>query len=207
MNTSASKPSEYSLLLPWYVNGTLSADEQDAVEQHLQVCAECRETVAQLRAVAAAVDKAEPTPLVPEPPVAEFMEKSFKQRPPVQPARRVPFWSIAASLLAVIAASYWVVTSIPEANVFRTVTDPSGSAEIAYVFDIDTTAEESVESVRSAVAEAFAGGDIVQSDSGYRLTVSMPSATMKELNEFADVLRQIDGVQRVEIIGVQLPLE
>ena len=96
------------------------------------------------------------------------------------------------------------MTSIPEVNVFRTVTDPSGSAEIAYVFDVDAVADAAV---RTSIAEAFAGGDIVQSETGYRLTVSMPSATMKELNEFADVLRQIEGVQRVEIIGVQLPLE
>ena len=204
MNTSESKPTEVSLLLPWYVNGTLSADEQDKVEKHLVGCAECRDTVEQLRAVSAAVEKAEATPLVPEPPVAEFMERTFAKRSTERSSRRVPVWAIAASLLVAVAASFWIVTSIPEANVFRTVTDPSRSAEIAYVFDIDAATDASV---RTAVAEAFAGGDIVQSESGYRLTVSMPSATMKELNEFADVLRQIDGVQRVEIIGVQLPLE
>ena len=30
-------------LLPWFVNGTLSADETGRVETHLAGCAECRE--------------------------------------------------------------------------------------------------------------------------------------------------------------------
>ena len=51
------------------------------------------------------------------------------------------------------------------------------------------------------------GGSIVEFDNGYRVAVSMPSATIKELEVFSDSLRHIDGVQRVDIVGVQLPLE
>jgi hypothetical protein len=206
LNTSTSKPNDFSLLLPWYVNGTLDASERIAVEQHLSDCHECREAIAQLRQIARAVEKVKPIPLVPEPPVAGFLEKALATKQKVSPTHRMPWWSVAASVLVIIAASYWLFASVPEANVFQTVTDPGGSAEIAYVFDIDTSVVAD-EAVRVAIAESFTGGEIVQAGNGLRLTVSMPSATMKELNEFAELLRQIDGVQRVEIIGVQLPLE
>lgn len=206
MSNEKVQPTEMSLLLPWYVNGTLAADERDVVEQHLQGCEECRQAVSELRNISGAIEKGEPTPLVPEPPVADFLQKTLANKAPASPVRRMQWWSIAASLLAVIAASYWIFVSIPEENIFRTVTDPGGSTEIAYVFDIET-AGRADDSIPMAVAERFTGSDIVQTGSGYRLTVSMPSATMKDLHEYAGILEQIDGVQSVSIIGVHLPLE
>jgi len=197
---------DVNLLLPWYVNGTLTADERAEVEQHLEECGECRAAVEELRQIAIAVDQGEPTPLVPEPPVADFMDKVFAEKNPAPTKRRLSGLAIAASVLALVAVAYWLVGSLPQANVFQTVTDPSSNAEIAYVFDIDTNPGTDA-AVRTAVVEAFGDGDFVQSGDGYRLTVSMPSATMQELDEFANVLRQIDGVQQVEIVGVQLPVK
>jgi len=205
-SANESGSNDIKLLLPWYVNGTLTADERAEVEEHLDTCADCRASVEELRQIAIAVERGEPVPLVPEPPVADFMDKMFAEKSPAPTSRRQSGLAIAASVLALVAIAYWLVASLPQANIFQTVADPGSHAEIAYVFDIDTTPGTDV-AVRTAVAEAFGGGDLVQLGDGYRLTVSMPSATMKELDEFADVLRQIDGVQQVEIVGVQLPVK
>ena len=42
-------------LLPWFVTGTLSADEMDRVQSHLEGCAECREALAFERQLAEGV--------------------------------------------------------------------------------------------------------------------------------------------------------
>lgn len=46
MNSVTDHPDE---LLPWYVNGTLATDEQDAVASHLEHCGRCRDEVAFLQ--------------------------------------------------------------------------------------------------------------------------------------------------------------
>ncbi|MGR9117334.1 MAG: anti-sigma factor family protein [Gammaproteobacteria bacterium] len=46
---------EISLLLPWYVNKTLSGAEMNRVEHHLKVCLTCRRELATLHKLAAAV--------------------------------------------------------------------------------------------------------------------------------------------------------
>jgi anti-sigma factor RsiW len=49
------RPSEHDVvqqLLPWHVNGTLTPDESAQVEAHLAECRDCREDLAQERALA-----------------------------------------------------------------------------------------------------------------------------------------------------------
>ena len=206
MNVENVAGDDTELLLPWFVNGTLSAKEHAAVEQHLEDCTGCREALRELQMVSAAVEQEHTTPLIPEPPVEQFLQDALSEKASDAVPSRMRWFAAAASVLLLVAAGYLGLSLLPEANVFRTVTDPSGTAEISYVFDI-TAAEIHDASIRAAIDDAFAESKITAAEDGYRLTVSMPSATMKELNEFADMLRQIEGVQQVEIIGVQLPLE
>lgn len=193
-------------LLPWYVNGTLDAEERAVVVQHLDDCSECRDAVAELRRISSAIENEQPTPLVPEPPVQDFLDNVFAQKRRLPESHHAQWIAVAASVLGLIAVTYWAATILPDANVFRTVTDPRGSAQISYVFDLEI-ASDADGSVRAAVSNAFVGSSIVPSENGYRVAVSMPSATIKELEVFADSMRQIDGVQRVDIVGVQLPFE
>lgn len=54
---------EMDLLLPWFVNGTLSAEARRRVAAHLEACARCREEEQLLRALEAAVlEEPSPTP-------------------------------------------------------------------------------------------------------------------------------------------------
>ena len=48
---------EISLLLPWYVNKTLSEDEIERVENHLKVCLTCKRDIVALQTLAAAVQQ------------------------------------------------------------------------------------------------------------------------------------------------------
>ena len=54
---------DLSLLLPWYLNDTLSRAERRAVEEHLGACAGCRQELEELSLLRQAVhDEAEPAP-------------------------------------------------------------------------------------------------------------------------------------------------
>ena len=56
-NNPYSAHQEISLLLPWYVNKTLSEDEIEWVENHLKVCLTCKRDIAALQKLAAAVQQ------------------------------------------------------------------------------------------------------------------------------------------------------
>ena len=69
------------LLLPWYVNETLSATEHELVADHVASCAECQQHVTLLRTMQSSVTKSAATPIVPEPPVQQFFAGfDFEQR-------------------------------------------------------------------------------------------------------------------------------
>ena len=54
-------------LLPWFLNGTLSADEQRSLEVHLEHCEECGRQLSEFRALSdAAADLSDETPEEPE---------------------------------------------------------------------------------------------------------------------------------------------
>lgn len=56
--SSADTHSELVLLLPWYVNQTLSSNEHQLVERHLKSCLICRRELLNLRKLSAAVQGA-----------------------------------------------------------------------------------------------------------------------------------------------------
>jgi anti-sigma factor RsiW len=75
-------------LLPWYVNGTLSPDERQAVEGHLEVCTRCREEERACRAESAALREAgEVAPSAHPARFARLMARIDQGAP-----ARAPFW-------------------------------------------------------------------------------------------------------------------
>jgi anti-sigma factor RsiW len=68
LRTPHQRHEETSLLLPWYVNGTLEPDERELVETHLRECAECageREDLRQMKAMVVQAIENEPVPSLP----------------------------------------------------------------------------------------------------------------------------------------------
>ena len=131
MNVENVTGDDIELLLPWYVNGTLPASEQAAVEQHLEECSGCRAALRELQMVAAAVEQGHTTPLIPEPPVEQFLQDALSEKDSDAAPEKMRWFAAAASVLLLVTAGFLGTALIPEANVFRTVTDPSGTAEIS----------------------------------------------------------------------------
>ncbi len=194
------------LLLPWYVNETLEEREVQSVEAHLHVCADCRNAVRELNALSAAVNQTSATPLVPEAPVDAFL----RSLDTIPPQRRSAWFrnrmAVAASLLAFVAVGvFYVMFDRPVGTgEFQTVTQAEG-ALISYVFEIEFS--EDVERGRRALADAAPGATLMHSSGADRIIVTMDSKTVTELDAFAASLQRIDGVDRVALVGVQLPVD
>lgn len=194
------------LLLPWYVNETLEEHEVQSVEAHLQHCSDCRNALRELNSLSTAVKRTSATPLVPDAPVDAFL-RSLDE---AEPRRRSAWYSnrlaVAASLLAFIAAGLlYVGLDRPVATGdFQTVTNAEG-APISYVFEVDYSGD--VDQSRRALSDAVPGATLMQSSGEDRVVVTMDSKTVSELEAFAASLQRIDGIDRVALVGVQLPVD
>ena len=98
-------------LLPWYVNGTLAADERAMVDAHLADCAECRAELASERSLAAGIAG---LPVEMEHSWAAF-EKRLDAAPLPSRLRPVPLWQRQVAIgwmAAPLAAAAAVVLAI-----------------------------------------------------------------------------------------------
>jgi len=100
-------------LLPWYVNGTLEADESAMVEAHLVECAECRADLAAERVMAREVAA---LPLDVEHAWSMLSDRIDAAGPPRRLAEPVPFlrrkvaigWALGGPLAAAAAVAFAV---------------------------------------------------------------------------------------------------
>lgn len=85
-------------LLPWYINGTLTAAQAGAVEQHLRCCAACHAEVAQQQRLAKLYKKELACTSQPAPTFAQLMRRIEAARTQAEPARRSWWERIRRSL-------------------------------------------------------------------------------------------------------------
>lgn len=123
-------------LLPWYVNGTLEADEAAMVEAHLAECAECRSDLAAERVLAREVAA---LPLDVEHAWSTLSDRIDAAGPPRRLAEPVPFlrrkvamgWVLGGPLAAAAAVAFAVAivpgAPLPAGETYRAL----GSASMA----------------------------------------------------------------------------
>ena len=78
---------QLSLLLPWFVNGTLEADEQQKVEAHLKMCLTCRRELRQLSLLQSQLRQSKScgAEMLPTDPISEINLERFWSR--LEPSR------------------------------------------------------------------------------------------------------------------------
>ena len=139
-------------LLPWYVNGTLSRDEAEHVESHLQNCVECSDVLEFDRKLARDV----PTLPVDLDASWKAMHQRLQDRRPgnvIQGRfgflnRSIPMrWAASGSLAAAVAAAFVVTTfqpgTVPE-KTYRALGSAPAAAdgEVVVLFKPDTTEQQ-----------------------------------------------------------------
>ncbi|MEM8817240.1 MAG: zf-HC2 domain-containing protein [Pseudomonadota bacterium] len=200
-------------LLPWYVNGTLSPTERGAVEEHLADCIACAEEVRQLERIADAVQDEIPTPLITVPDGArlnELLDADTSSR-----SRRAPAYLAAAALAAAVFAGILILADstnrVADPVLFETATAtataPGAEALTDYVFDIEFAAGVAARE-HPALLESMGVRDAVTTSgsAAVRGIVSLPAASMTELQSIADSMAARDEIDSVRIVAVQLPV-
>lgn len=204
----ASGHDRFELMLPWYVNGSLTATEQGDVAAHLDRCAACRDAVALLRRMRTAVRHPTATPIVPEPRPHALLH-ALEQ---ISPRRRaLRYGSLLAAAAIVAAVAFLGVRSfapgIDEQQDFRTLSSESRVPQADYVLEIELAPGAGAREV-TQVTELVGGRGAQQSgENRYRLTVTLQSGSLADLEAIATRVEAVPGIRTARIVAMQLPVE
>lgn len=148
------------VLLPWFVNGTLEAEERELVERHLTHCKRCRREVEWLRELNAACATASAADGSPG--VNRLYRRLMQPRTAAEMAsrRRVQPWSravMAAQFAAILVLGALLVRSDEPGAPYRTLSASASSASVVVVFDPATTEADFRRSLRAAGARIVDG--------------------------------------------------
>lgn len=202
---------ELNLLLPWYVNGTLAEDESAAVEAHVKACESCRSDLALLQDMNDAVQDAQPVPIVPTPPLRQFLEDIDSTSAEPETRMRRTGWLLAASLVFATIMLGRMVAIGPEAGspvMFEVATSSAQSNGMQYVLELQFE-PETIDERRRAILAGI-GADNVSSTrqpDAVRAVVSLPALSLSELEQLTEEIASVDGVRRVDVVALQLPVE
>jgi hypothetical protein len=176
-------------LLPWLVNGSLSAAERDAVEQHVRNCLSCHRELKEQQRLRVAV-RSQPTVHLSAQTGYERLTRalgepsSLRQQPRRVMDRFIRFGTVAAAGLAVVAMLLWVVPAprdVRDGNTYETLATPEtharGDVDVVFVHSI-TAAE--IQALLAQIDGSIAGGP---TDAGrYTIRLDDESVTDAQLD-------------------------
>ena len=201
------------LLLPWYVNGTLDGDERAVLQQHVQDCDECRENVALLEQMQAAVTSNSPSPIVPRPNLAGLMEQLDAAGGTSHDrfGWMTPRALAAAAAIVVLGIALLLVDPNPvqqEPQRFETATSVNAVAASGYVLAVqflpDTSAERRQELIAAMGGSSMGPGEQPYT---YRVSVAPQAESLQELAGFTREVEASPDIISVVVVAVQLPVE
>ncbi|RUL69419.1 zf-HC2 domain-containing protein [Dyella choica] len=152
---------EADRLLPWYVNGTLQADEQLHVERHLAECAGCQHEVAWLREVqkefAAQAEQDDVSPKMQHPHQRTRKQRSASPASSMWRRREKRLAWLAVAQALIILALGVILLSQPHVR-YHTLSAPGDKgALLVVVFDAQTHEAQMRTLVRESGARIVGG--------------------------------------------------
>lgn len=198
---------EVAALLPWYVNGTLDAEERAKVGRHVEDCPACRQELAALRALADRIAAAPVPRRSPEAAYARLRDTlAQREAAPRAPARRgragrrsaAVRWVIAAMVLLLLAPWGWRQLARLAEPSFRTL---SGRTPAGEPGDVRVVFDRSMQPARiDALLEAVGGRRVGEPGPGgvYTIRLSGPAAGKPDLEAALAYLRAQEGVLLAE---------
>jgi hypothetical protein len=203
------------MLLPWYANGTLSADEARQIEQHVATCALCRDEVERCRRLAVSVkaagenawapssthfagvmahiDRAEGAPKLQTPPLFARLRDWFAE------STRPMQWAFAVqSALVLVMAGALIFTIAPAPSTYETLSRSeekavSDRARLRVVFAEEVTGRELRDILQSV------DGQFVQGPSPTGVyTIELPFAPTEQ-EKLARALAKLRSDAKVQL--------
>jgi anti-sigma-K factor RskA len=158
------------VLLPWFVNGTLDADERAFVERHLEQCVRCQREVEWLRDLhqACIVAEADPVATAAARKLRRRLEEPRDQHEAMAALRRLwnhlsrwSHWIAATEFAVIVVLGAWLLVAGDSPALYRTlgakdVAAPA-SGSVVIVFDPKTTEADLRRMVRDAGARIVDG--------------------------------------------------
>lgn len=199
-------------LLPWYVNGTLTARERERTRRHLERCGECRDAVELLTDMQSAVRRNDATPIVPpaNPEVLHALIDCRAWRRKKQ-RRTALAAGVAGLALAAFAAGFMLSggNAVPtEPPRYRTLTSDPGATAMDYVFELrfeDGAAPADRERVLGTLGALQVNA--VEPAGTYRVTLGLAARSLDELERFTDELEAMPEIRAARPVAMQLPME
>lgn len=213
MGSDASKAmhEEVILLLPWYVNGTLSASERGKVQAHLDTCSDCRDEVSFCTDMMASVQQQGPTPILPATTATQILDGARQNVASNARWPRQRTWGIAAGLG--LFALLMVIELAPdnsnesENQSFEAATSSTALETVDYVLQLRFADGVSTDE-RMAVIDELGGGDlvIVAGRPQVRIVVSLPPKSLAELELHTAEIELRREIESAEFVALQIPV-
>ena len=207
---------ELTMLLPWYVNGTLGAADRERVLEHLSSCADCRAEVSLCMDMQACVQQAGPTPILPATTAEQILDARKLRGAGIARWTRPQIWSAAAAVMLVVMLSVSALVpgmrsatsdqAVPNQE-FTAATAPVALPAVDYVLELQFVAGLSVD-VRTRVIAEIGGSDtgIGADQTQVRIVVRLAPKSLQELEQYAADIQSRREVISAAIIALQLPL-
>ena len=184
-------------LIPWYVNGTLSADEHRSVEQSAAQCAACREEIGRQRRlskVIAGLDvEAHQTEVA-----WDKLEQQLSRRPRSwwPDLRRFSVPVVPMALAACAGFAVFLVWPTPEDGSFQTLTsEPTDIRTEQATLRIKVGPDADGDAVRRAVA------DLGLANIGPISSTGLFEATVPETSDVGDVAAQLQDMPGIAFVA------
>jgi anti-sigma factor RsiW len=199
--------------LPWYINGTLDADERRQVEEHLRECARCRRDVEWLQTFQAGYSDSEGSlpceqswdrlreRIAPLPPSWRRLARgfTFDRAPRLVPGRAA--WAVAVPFIFILAIG-GTLLSAPQRppETYRTLAAASKaaalSARLAVKFNPERTQAETTAILRQVGATIVDGP--IATDA---YVLSVPAERVDDVLKTLHEERAVSFVERLDMKG------
>jgi len=201
---------ELRLLLPWYVNGTLSTPERERVRLHLHACADCRRAAALSTDMMASVQQQGATPILPTTTAAQVLDGGPHGAEKTHWSRQQR-WGIAAAIgiLALLVVNNLVPDNptAAENQRFETATSTTSLATMGYVLEL-RFADGVSSDERQLIIGELGGSDTVMAASAthVRIVISLLPASLNELEQRASAIASRREIESAEFVALQVPV-
>ena len=201
---------DITILLPWYVNGTLDEADRQRVDAHLATCEVCRDELSLCNDMRDATVTDGTIPIPPLASAAGVLARADRRGGYLIPRKRralgIAAALVAVSLTFVFAVQQYWPTEAPNQR-FTATTSEIAADSVDYVLELRFGNDVRRET-RSRILEEL--GSALQSESQsnatYTIMMRLPPQSLSELERRAAELALREEIDAAEFVALQVPV-
>lgn len=201
---------ELSLLLPWYVNGSLESAERSLVAAHLADCRACADAVELLRRMELAARHPDAMPIVPPPRPERLLQRLDRQAARQRYFRRAGIaLGVAATLLLGVSVSVQLSTrmGVPEQPTrYQTLTSDGAVQQLEYVVEVGFEPGTGAQR-RREILDAMDARLLSDEGDTLRLMLRLPAMSLEQLEAERLRIESTAEIRQARVVAIQLPVQ